>query len=346
LLSLRRLEFIILRCRAGGDEFMRRFFASSILVATLAGGAVGLAPATAEQYPAQDIHFVCVTPPGTGADVFVRYFAEKVKPLAGRTIIVENRAGAGGIIAMEYAARAKADGYTVLVHAGGSVAGSKWLYKKPPFADAGQALQVVATIDQQGYMLIVDGKSPYPDVAALTAAMRSKGDKASYLTTSHTGRVMGELYKASAGLKTVEVTYKVTADGLNDLASGALDFGAVEPVFALSQQRAGRIRIIGVSTADRLKSAPDLPTMAEQGIPMDFKIWWAAMVPAGTPRPIVEQLNTWFAQVVASDETRTFLANFGADPLVETPEQGQARLVKDIEIWKNYTIAAGIEPQG
>ena len=135
-------------------------------------------------------------------------------------------------------------------------------------------------------------------------------------------------------------------DALNDLASGALDFSANEPVFSLSQHRAGRIRILGVSTGERLKAAPQLPTMAEQGVPMDFKIWWAAMVPAGTPKPVVEQLNKWFVQVVASEETRQFLANFGGDPLIETPEQGQARLIKDIELWKNYAITAKIQPQG
>jgi tripartite-type tricarboxylate transporter receptor subunit TctC len=299
-----------------------------------------------QQYPAQDIHFICVTPPGTGADVFVRYFAEKIRPLAGRTIIVENRAGAGGIIAMEYAARAKPDGYTVLLHAGGAVAGSKWLFKKPPFADAGEALQVVATINRQAFMIAVDAKTPYQSISDLTAAIKPKGDKASYFTTSHTGTVMGELYKAATGVKALEVGYKSASDALNDLASGALDFSVNEPVFSLSQHRAGRMRILGVSTGQRLRSAPELPTMAEQGVAMDFNIWWAAMVPAGTPRAIVDQLHEWFVQVVASPETEKFLENFGGDPLIESVEAGQARLLKDIELWKDYTTVAKIPPQG
>jgi len=325
---------------------MRMPVRSKCVLTALAIATLGLTSAHGQEYPTREIRFVCVTPPGTGADVFVRYFAEKVKQLSGKTIIVENKAGAGGTIAMEYVARAKPDGHTVLLHAGGSVAGSKWLYKKPPFPDAGSALQVVATINRQAFMLAVDGKSPYKTLAELTTAMKAKGDKASYFTVSHTGTVMGELYKAATGVKAVEVGYKSANDALNDLASGALDYSTNEPVFSLSQHRAGRLRILGVSTGERLKSVPELPTMAEQGVPMDFIIWWAAMVPAGTPRPIVDQLNKWFVQVVGSEETRKFLANFGGDPLIETPEQGQARLVKDIEIWKNYTIVAKIVPQG
>jgi tripartite-type tricarboxylate transporter receptor subunit TctC len=302
--------------------------------------------ARAQAYPAQDIHVICAFPPGSGADVLVRYFAEKIRPLTGKNVIVENRAGAGGNIAQEYVGRSKPDGYTIFIHAGSAVAANMWMFKKPVFPDLGKAIQVAATINRQPFMLVVDAKSPYKTTAELTAAMKTKGDKATYGSAAPTGTVMGELYKVATGVKAVEVSYKSAPDGLNDMASGAVDYGMHDPVFSLAQQREGRLRILGVSTGQRLDATPDLPTMAEQGVPMDLTGWWAAMVPQGTPKPIVDQINKWFVEVVGSAETKAFLNRFGGDQLIETPDAGQARLLKDVESWKRYIEVAKIQPQG
>ena len=313
----------------------------------VAAAALGLAPvAQAQQYPAQDIHFICAFPPGSGADVLVRYFAEKVRPLTGKNVIVENRAGAGGNIALEYVGRAKPDGYTIFVHAGSAVAASMHMFKKPVFADAAKSIQVAATINRQPFMLVVDAKSPYKTTAELTAAMKKKGDKATYASAAPTGTIMGELYKVATGVTAVEVTYKTAPDSLNDLASGAVDYGMHDPVFSLAQQREGRLRILGVSVGQRLKASPDLPTMTEQGIPMDLTGWWAAMLPAGAPQPVLDQINKWFTQVVSSDDTRKFLASFGGDQLLESPALAQERLAKDVKAWGEYVRIAKIVPQG
>ncbi len=310
--------------------------------------ALGLAPvAQAQQYPAQDIHFICAFPPGSGADVLVRYFAEKVRPLTGKNIIVENKSGAGGNIAMEYVARAKPDGYTIFVHAGSAVAANMHLFKKPPFPDAAKALTVAATINRQPFMMLVDPKAnDFKSVAEVTAAMKKKGDKATYGSAAPTGTIMGELYKQATGVTATEVVYKSAPDGLNDMASGAVDYGMHDPVFGLAQQRENRLRILGVSTGQRLKASPDLPTMAEQGIPMDLTGWWAAMIPAGASPAVVEQINKWFVQVVSSEETIKFLASFGGDNLVETPEVAQKRLADDVGKWGEYIRVAKIQPQG
>ena len=126
--------------------------------------------------------------------MLVRFFAEKLRPVANRTVIVENKAGAGGNIAMEYAARSKPDGYTIFVHAATAVAANQHLFKKPP-VEAGKAIQIAASINRQPFMLVVDAKSPYRTVADLTEAMKKKGDKASYATAAPTGTIMGEIYK-------------------------------------------------------------------------------------------------------------------------------------------------------
>jgi tripartite-type tricarboxylate transporter receptor subunit TctC len=145
----------------------------------LAVSAIGLArPAPAQQWPVQDLHFVTGTAAGSGGDVIVRYFAEKLRPLAGRAIIVENRVGAVGNIAVEYVARAKPDGYTILIWGGGNTASMMALRKNPPI-NVATALQVAATINRQAFMFVVDAKTPYHTLDDLTAAMRAKGDKAS-----------------------------------------------------------------------------------------------------------------------------------------------------------------------
>jgi len=303
-------------------------------------------PADAQTYPNKDVHFICAIPAGSGADVIVRFLAEKMRPLMNQPIVVENRPGASGNIATEYAARSKPDGYTIYVHAGSAVAANMHLFKRPP-VDAASALQVVATINRQPFRVVVDAKRPWQSMAELTTYVKAKGDKASYATVGPIGRAMGALYNQIAGLQSVEVHYKTAADSINDMASGALDYGMQDPQFSLAQARQGRLRILAVSTGKRLTANPDLPTMAEAGVPgIDLMGWFAAMVPAGTPRPIVDQLNAWFSQVVAADETTRFLNSFGGDPWIATPEEGQARLRQDIEAWAEYVRVAKIEPEG
>jgi tripartite-type tricarboxylate transporter receptor subunit TctC len=301
--------------------------------------------AVADEYPSQDIHVICAFPAGSGADVLVRFFAEKLRQKAGQTVIVENKTGAAGNISAEYTARSKPDGYTVYIHAGSSTAANYWLFKRPPI-DPVKDLQVVATLNQQPFMVSVKKDSPYKNLKELTAAMKEKGDKASYAESNTTGKVMGELYKLATGVKAVDVPYRTANDSLNDFSSGAIDYGMSDPVFALVQERQGRLRNLAVSTGKRMKAVPNLPTMTEEGVPgIELFGWFAAMVPHATPRPIQEKLNKWFNEIEAADDTREYLAKFGGDPWITTIEEGQAQLAKDKAAWEDYVKKAKIEPQ-
>ena len=314
-------------------------FAALIVAGIAATGAA------AQQYPSQDIHFVCAFPAGSGSDTIVRYVAEKLRPVIGRTILVENRFGAAGNVAAEYVMRSKPDGYTVLVHAASALAANMYLFKKPPI-DASKDVQLAATINRQPFMMVVDAKKPWKTVSEVTEFLKTKGDKATYATSASTGTVMGEIYKQKTGVKAVEVIFRVGADSLNDLLSGAIDYGMYDPVFSMSQAREGRVRMLAVSTAERMSGVSELPTMTEVGIPMDLMGWFAAMVPAGTPRPIVDQINAWFRQVIATDETKAFLNKFGGDPWAASVDEAQGRLLKDVKDWGDYARLAKIEPQG
>ncbi len=323
-------------------SFLKRTLGAALLGASALIGVQGSAQAQA--YPNQDIRFVCAFPPGSGADVIVRYMANAVQKISGHTIVVENKPGAAGLIATEYVVRAKPDGYTIFVHAGSAVSNIPALYAKPPF-DARKALEVAATINRQPFMILVDAKSPYKTLAELTDAMKKKGDKASYATAATTGKVMGEIYKARTGITAVEVEYKTAPDSINDMLSGRLDYASHDPVFALAQEREGRMRILGVSTAERLAANPDMKTMKEQGVDMDLTGWWAAMVPIGTDKAAKAKITEWFQKAVAMPETKEFLNKFGGDQLQESPEEADKRLLKDIDLWIEYAKIAKIVPQ-
>ena len=283
-------------------------------------------------------------PAGSGADVIVRYFADKLRALSGRTTIVENKVGASGNIATQYVAKAKPDGYTVLIGAGSGIAAAMHLFKKPP-VNALEELQIVATINQQPFMIVVPAQSPYKTLAELTEGMRAKGQNVSYAQSNTTGKVTGELYKLSGKFSGTDIPYRSANDSLNDFASGAIDFGVLDPLFAINQTRLGKLRMLAVNTPERMKTVPDIPTMKELGVPVEIRSWFAAVVPAATPRPIVDQLNAWINQIEGTEETLKFLNSFGADPWITTPDEGQAQFAKDIKDWEQFVKLAKIPQQ-
>jgi tripartite-type tricarboxylate transporter receptor subunit TctC len=301
--------------------------------------------ARAQAYPSQDVNFICGFAAGSGADIIVRYFADKLRPLMNRTIIVQNKPGAIGNIATEYVARSKPDGYTILVSGGNSVAASMHLFKKPS-VDVAKAFQIAATINNATMMIAVPAESPVKTIADLTAALKEKGNKATYAFANPTSRVLGAMYKEKAGLQAVEVGYRTGADYLNELYSGKIDFAVVDNVQGMAQANAGRMRLLAVGADKRMQAAPDIPTLTELGYPMNIRSWWAALVPSGTPKPIVDQLNAWFSQVVATEETKKFLNGIASDPWVSKPDEGQAYFLQQIKDWGDYVRVANIEPQG
>jgi tripartite-type tricarboxylate transporter receptor subunit TctC len=295
-------------------------------------------------YPSQDIHVVTGFPPGSGADVLTRYFAEKLRLASNRTVLVENKVGASGAIAVKYAALAKPDGYTMYLSAGSATAAQMHLFKTPP-VDVIKSFTIAATLNKQAFMITVDAKSPYKTIAELTAAMKQKGKDASWAVAATSGIVLGEMYKAKTGIEAVEIRYKNASESLNDMLSGRVHYGAHDPVFALAQQREGRLRILAHSSGQRLASIPDIPTMTESGVPMDLTGWWAVHLPSATPKPIVNQVNKWFNQILATQETKEFLNKFGGDPFISTPEEGQALFIKEDKAWAEYVRIAKIVPQ-
>jgi len=329
---------------------MQKRFSIAVGASAFLAMAIAAVPAFAQTpdaaFPSRDIKFVCGFPAGSGADTYVRYYAEKLKQLTGRTVVVENRVGANGNIATAYSARARPDGYTVYLNAPSGLAANMHLFKNPG-TDSLKELKIAATFNRQAFMITVGASRPWQTLDDLVKALREKGAKGNYATNNPTGRVTGALFTRAMNLQTQEVQYRTGADTLNDLASGALDFAAHDPVTALAQRNAGRVRILAVAVRERMKSLPDAPTLHELGArDIDLPSWWAAMVPMATPQPVVDRLNQLFDQITRSDETRDFFAKFGADIWIMPQAQARQQFEADFRSWGEYIKIAKIEPQG
>ena len=304
-------------------------------------------PASAQPYPARDLHIINGYAAGSGADVIVRYYADKLQKLAGKTIIVENKPGASSNIAMEAAARSKPDGYSIYMTAGSSMANSVSLFKNLK-VQPDKDFTMVTSLLRLSFVLVVGPKSPVKSVAELTALMKTKPDNGLYGATAPSGIVSAELYKSVTGLKTTFVSYKDASSALVDLADGSIDWMFMDPIAALEHMRSGRIRGLAVGAADKVMAIPELPSMKEAGIDgVDVVAWWAVAVPAGTPRPIVDQLAKWFNEISATEETKSFINRVvGGDPFPGNPDMAQKLLETDIVRWRDYIRTAKIEPQG
>jgi tripartite-type tricarboxylate transporter receptor subunit TctC len=302
--------------------------------------------AAAQDYPAREIRSICNFSVGSGADIVVRYYSDKLSKLAGKPVIVENRTGVQGSLASEYVAHAKPDGYTIMITpASSTLAAARYMFKELRF-DPDKDFEPVTTLARLSFAIAIDAKSPIRTIADLTSELKKKPGHGSYATGSNTGQVTGELYKEMAGLNTTYVPYKETMSALSDTISGRVDFMTYDITFLVPQARAGRLRILAVTSATRRAALPDVPTMAESGFSgYDLAPWWGVVVPAGTPKPVVDKLAAWFNQITASEETQKFLGNLATDPFPGSPESMAALIKLEIEQWGRYVRLAKIEPQ-
>ncbi len=304
-----------------------------------------LAAVAEESYPAREVHVIAAYPPGSGADVFTRYFAENMRPFLGGTIVVENKVGASGNLALIYVSKARPDGYTVLIHAPSAIAANLSLFKNPGYEAS--AFDVLGTVCRLPFTLSVSPNSPHKTLQSLIAAVRAKGANASYGTTAPTGQVAGAMMKNILNLAVVEVPYRTAANSVNDLDSGAVDYMMYDPIFAIPRHREGKVRVLAISSKERMSAVPDIPTMDESGVPgVDVMGWWGVAVPTGVPRPIRDKISSAFLKMAEKPETKEWLSNLGGDPWVVGPAEAQAQMLKDVKNWADYVRVANMEPKG
>jgi len=306
------------------------------------------AQAQAQPWPDKDrvVRAICAFPVGQGADIIVRYFARKLAEVSGLTVIVENRVGQMGGIAATSVARSEPDGYTIFITPASASHGmNPFLFKKIGY-DPVKDFTPVTTLAKIFFVLAVDANSPYKSVAELTEVLKKKGSKGAYAFISPTANVASALYKRGTGIQALGVPYKANVQTLSEMQSGQLDFQFIDGGSAFGLIAAGRLRALAVTTPKRAALMPDIPTMAESGVPgFDITPWWAVFLPPNAPRPVVDKLESWFNQIVAMEDTRSFLAKLSAEPFPGNSKFLAEFLRNDIKKWGELIKLANIEPQ-
>ena len=318
----------------------------SLFAAGIAAALTAL-PSSSQEYPAREIRSICNFAPGSGADIIVRYYSDRLAKLAGKAVVVENKPGAQGLLATDFVAKSKPDGYTLMITpASSTLATAPHLFKQLPF-DPLRDFASVTTINTLAFVIAVDAAKPIHSVSQLVDSLKNKPSNGLYGTGSNTGQVAAELFKTKLGLSSTYVPYKASTQALTSLLQGDVDFLSYDATWAFTQaEPKGRLRILAVTSAKRSATLPNVPTLAELGL-KDFDItpWWGVVVPAGTPRPAIERLAGWFNEITNSDDTRTFLARAALDAFPGSPESMAELLRKDMERWGGYVKLAKIEPQ-
>src|SRR5262245_9806111 len=295
-------------------------------------------------WPLRDIHAICMFPAGSGADIYVRYFARKLQEMVGKTVLVENKVGAFGNIATEYVARSKPDGYTIYIAPSNLLAIAPHLYSKLSY-DPMNDFEHVTTLFKLPFILIVAADSPFKNVPDLVGYLKQKGDRASYASVSTVSLVSAELFKAQFELSTVEVKYKESSAALADLWGGNVAFLYLDPAGTAAHIAAGKLRPLAVTTAQRVQALKNIPGSSEVGIMnSDLFSWWSVHTPRGVPKPILDKLEWVFNQIVGEQDTRAFLANTGSDVLPGNAKLARELLAKGLKDWGGYVKLARIEP--
>ena len=304
-----------------------------------------LLPAYAQQYPAKPVRIIVPFAPGGGSDFIARFMAERLTASLGSQVIVENKPGAGGVIGIEQGVKAPADGYTlVLIASSYTVNPSVYKLSFDPVADITPVVQL-----SQGPLLVV----VHPSVAVksakdLIALAKAKPGELNFASPGQ-GSVIHmatEYFDSMAKIKMNHVPYKGTGPALTDTIAGQTQVLFSSTATALAHVKSGRLKAIGVTTAKRIPALPDVPTVAESGLPgYEVVLWHGLIGPKGLPKAVVDRINGDVNKSLHQKETADKLESDGVAPAGGTPEQFAAQIKKEIGVWKKVAADAGVKAE-
>jgi len=301
--------------------------------------------AIAQDYPARDIRILCNYAPGSSADVFVRFYAERLNAVLRQNVKVENLVKNSGTEATLAAAKAKPDGYTILLTpANATLGATSQLIKKQKW-DPLSDFAPVTTIAKTSHVVLVSPRTPIKTISELSAYSKSRKDDAAFGASSETSLAAALLYNKLAGVASTRIASTVAQPMINDLYSGDADYIVLEVSAAADQVKAGKLRALAVTGATRSPLLPDVPTMEEAGVKGygNLERWWAVVAPAKTPQPILEKLEATFNRIVESEESKKFLANLRMESLPGDAKSVQALLTPEVKRWGELAKLGGID---
>lgn len=304
--------------------------------------AVLTAQATAQPYPSKPIRLIVPLGPGGGVDTSSRLVAEKLSEALGQRIVVENRPGAGGTIATELAARAAPDGYT-WVMASPSHTITPSLYKLS--FDAIRDFAPITNVVTVPYLVVVHPSLPVHSIKELLALARARPNELLWSSSGNGSaqHLTVELLNMMAGVKIAHVPYKGTGPGMTDLIGGRVSATSASVIATLPHVKAGRLRAIAAAGRKRSQSAPELPTVAESGVPgFEIDVWNGLLAPAGTPREIIDKVHGELATILARPDMKERLLASGFEPIGDPPDRFAVYLKTEVAKWAKVVRQAGI----
>ena len=301
--------------------------------------------ADGQAYPTRTMTVIVPFPPGGGTDIGARLVAQKLSLKWGQSVVVENRGGAAGLLGADAVAKAKPDGYTLLVGNVGTQSVNPALYAKMPY-NPDTAFEPITMIAELPLVLLATPSLPYQTVQELVAAAKAEPGKISYASSGAGGapHLAAEILKSSAGIDLLHVPYKGGGPAVADLMAGHVNLLFATVLEGSGAVRSGKLRGLAVSSATRSLALPDLPTVAESGVPgFDTGSWIGMLAPAGTAQTIIQKIAADIRTVLSQDDTRETLIKQGATPLIMTTEQFTARINLDRKRYGEVIKASGIK---
>lgn len=299
----------------------------------------------AEEYPSRTITLVVPFAAGGGTDVLGRLIAQSLGERLGTSVIVENKPGAGSVLGASDVAKARPDGYTLLVITNSAVAVTPLMYKKPPY-DPMQDFQPLAMVSGSPFFLAVNSSLPVYSAAELIELAKRKPNELTYASAGpgSTAHIFMSLFMNEAGIQLVHVPYGGTAPAFNDVIGGHVDVTFLDPATAVQASKVKQIRIIGISTKRRSPALPDIPSISQTGLPQYDAIAWVAIVaPKGTPPEIVQRLHRELGEIVTSAKFKAFLETNGSVILDIQTVDGISEFFKvEIEKWGHVLRGIGL----
>ena len=315
---------------------MRLVFAVLVFAATAA---------IAQPYPSKPTRMIVPYPPGGSADILARAIGAKVGEGLGQPVVIDNRPGAGTIIGTEATAKSAPDGYTFMLGTVSSHAINPALNPKLPF-DPVKDFTPLALVASIPFAMIVHPSVPAKSVQEFVALAKARPGQINYSSAGNgtSNHLAGELLKSMAGIDLVHVPYKGSAPALNDLIAGQVSLMFDLVLTAAPHIKSGAARGLAVTGAKRSAVLPELPTVAETGLPgYEVSAWFGIFAPAGLPQPVARRLNAELVKVMREPDLKQRLASLGADPLTSTPEEFSAYLRSEIEKWAKVVKASGMK---
>ncbi|HEY4371766.1 MAG TPA: tripartite tricarboxylate transporter substrate binding protein [Burkholderiales bacterium] len=293
------------------------------------------AAAPAQTWPAKPVRLIVPQGAGGATDIFARMIGQKLAARWGQPVVVENHAGAAGVIGTDLVAKSPADGYTLLLTYAGSQAVNQSLYSKIPF-DSVKDFAPAATLAVTPFFFVSGPKAPAQDFKGLITYARAHPGTVTYGSSGNgsINHLLGEMLKTETGVNMVHVPYKAVAAAMTDVMGGQIDTAFASVPSVIQNIRAGKMRALAVSSAKRNAAAPDVPAIAELGYPgFDVNPWWGILAPAATPRAIVSKINADVAEILKTAEVQAFFRQQGADVYITTPEAFLKQLQDDVRKW-------------